>query len=246
MSGLYRDEAVVLRTQKLGEADRIITLLTRSNGRVRAVGKGVRRTSLAVRCPARAVQPRRRPAAPRPQPRRRHAGGVLARLRRAASSTTTPATRRGRPCSRRPNASRRRSATRRPSSTSCSSAGCGPWRPRSTSPVSSSTPSCSGAGGRPAGRRASTHCAMCGAEGPAPVVLRQRRRCDVRRLPAVGCCDPGTGDRWSCSARCSPATGRSPTRATCATAARATAWSPRSSSGTSSAACARCALVERA
>ncbi len=41
---LYRDEGVVLRTQKLGEADRIITLLTRSHGRVRAVGKGVRRT----------------------------------------------------------------------------------------------------------------------------------------------------------------------------------------------------------
>jgi DNA repair protein RecO (recombination protein O) len=40
----YRDEAVVLRTQKLGEADRIITLLTRTQGQVRAVGKGVRRT----------------------------------------------------------------------------------------------------------------------------------------------------------------------------------------------------------
>jgi DNA repair protein RecO (recombination protein O) len=42
---LTRDEAIVLRTQKLGEADRIITLLTRSAGRVRAVGRGVRRTS---------------------------------------------------------------------------------------------------------------------------------------------------------------------------------------------------------
>jgi len=42
---LYRDEAVVLRTQKLGEADRIVTLLTRRTGRVRAVAKGVRRTS---------------------------------------------------------------------------------------------------------------------------------------------------------------------------------------------------------
>ncbi len=42
---LYRDEALVLRTQKLGEADRIITLLTRDNGRVRAVAKGVRKTS---------------------------------------------------------------------------------------------------------------------------------------------------------------------------------------------------------
>jgi DNA repair protein RecO (recombination protein O) len=41
----YRDEAIVLRTQKLGEADRIITLLTRRHGRVRAVAKGVRRTS---------------------------------------------------------------------------------------------------------------------------------------------------------------------------------------------------------
>jgi DNA repair protein RecO (recombination protein O) len=42
---LYRDEAVVLRAQKLGEADRIITLLTREHGRVRAVAKGVRKTA---------------------------------------------------------------------------------------------------------------------------------------------------------------------------------------------------------
>jgi DNA repair protein RecO (recombination protein O) len=41
---LYRDEAIVLRTQKLGEADRIITLLGRRTGRIRAVAKGVRRT----------------------------------------------------------------------------------------------------------------------------------------------------------------------------------------------------------
>ncbi|HKS98332.1 MAG TPA: DNA repair protein RecO [Rugosimonospora sp.] len=44
-SKLYRDEALVLRVQKLGEADRIITLFTRRRGRVRAVAKGVRRTS---------------------------------------------------------------------------------------------------------------------------------------------------------------------------------------------------------
>ena len=42
---LYRDEAIVLRTHKLGEADRIVTLLTRRYGQVRAVAKGVRRTS---------------------------------------------------------------------------------------------------------------------------------------------------------------------------------------------------------
>lgn len=40
-----RDDAVVLRTHKLGEADRIITLLTANNGQIRAVAKGVRRTS---------------------------------------------------------------------------------------------------------------------------------------------------------------------------------------------------------
>jgi DNA repair protein RecO (recombination protein O) len=42
---LYSDEAIVLRTRKLAEADRIITLLTRQHGVVRAVARGVRRTS---------------------------------------------------------------------------------------------------------------------------------------------------------------------------------------------------------
>lgn len=41
----YRDEVVVLRTHKLGEADRIVTLLSRRHGKIRAVAKGVRRTS---------------------------------------------------------------------------------------------------------------------------------------------------------------------------------------------------------
>jgi DNA repair protein RecO (recombination protein O) len=41
---IYRDDGIVLRTQKLGEADRIVTLLARRTGRIRAVAKGVRRT----------------------------------------------------------------------------------------------------------------------------------------------------------------------------------------------------------
>lgn len=41
---LYRDHAVVLRTWKLGEADRIVSLHTHQHGKVRAVAKGVRRT----------------------------------------------------------------------------------------------------------------------------------------------------------------------------------------------------------
>jgi DNA repair protein RecO (recombination protein O) len=44
MPGLYKDEGVVLKTIKLGESDRIVTLFTRSNGKVRAVAKGVRKT----------------------------------------------------------------------------------------------------------------------------------------------------------------------------------------------------------
>ncbi|MBR5950872.1 MAG: DNA repair protein RecO [Actinomycetaceae bacterium] len=40
----YRDEAIVLRTQELGEADRIIMLLTRRHGKVRSVAKGIRRS----------------------------------------------------------------------------------------------------------------------------------------------------------------------------------------------------------
>jgi DNA repair protein RecO (recombination protein O) len=42
---IYRDEAVVLRTHKLGEADRIVTMLSRQHGKIRAVAKGVRRTA---------------------------------------------------------------------------------------------------------------------------------------------------------------------------------------------------------
>jgi DNA repair protein RecO (recombination protein O) len=41
---LYRETGVVLRTIKLGEADRIVSLITESRGKVRAVAKGVRKT----------------------------------------------------------------------------------------------------------------------------------------------------------------------------------------------------------
>jgi DNA repair protein RecO (recombination protein O) len=41
---LYRDTGIVLRTMRLGEADRIVTFLTAGRGKVRAVAKGVRKT----------------------------------------------------------------------------------------------------------------------------------------------------------------------------------------------------------
>src|SRR5438270_7255636 len=42
----YRDSAVVLRKLDYGEADRIYTLLTREHGKVGAIAKGVRKTSM--------------------------------------------------------------------------------------------------------------------------------------------------------------------------------------------------------
>ncbi len=42
---LYKESGVVLRSMRLGEADRIVTLLCAENGKVRAVAKGVRKTT---------------------------------------------------------------------------------------------------------------------------------------------------------------------------------------------------------
>lgn len=42
--GLYRDQGIILRGTRLGEADRILSVFTQSSGRVRCVAKGVRRT----------------------------------------------------------------------------------------------------------------------------------------------------------------------------------------------------------
>ncbi len=45
---LYRCRGVVLRTHKLGEADRIVVLATDEYGKVRAVAKGVRKTKSRI------------------------------------------------------------------------------------------------------------------------------------------------------------------------------------------------------
>jgi len=42
---LFRDRGVVLRSYRLGEADRIVVFLTERHGKVRAVAKGVRKTN---------------------------------------------------------------------------------------------------------------------------------------------------------------------------------------------------------
>jgi DNA repair protein RecO (recombination protein O) len=42
---VYKAEAIILRRQAVGEADRVITLFTREHGRLRTVARGVRRTT---------------------------------------------------------------------------------------------------------------------------------------------------------------------------------------------------------
>lgn len=42
--GLYRDQGIVLRGMRLGEADRILSIYTQGHGKIRAVAKGVRRS----------------------------------------------------------------------------------------------------------------------------------------------------------------------------------------------------------
>jgi DNA repair protein RecO (recombination protein O) len=42
---LYKEQGIVLRAIKLGEADKIVTILTQGSGKVRAVAKGIRRTT---------------------------------------------------------------------------------------------------------------------------------------------------------------------------------------------------------
>jgi DNA repair protein RecO (recombination protein O) len=41
----YREQGVVLRSMKLGEADKIVTIMTQGSGKVRAVAKGIRKTT---------------------------------------------------------------------------------------------------------------------------------------------------------------------------------------------------------
>ena len=79
----------MLRTQKLGEADRIVTLLTRARPGPGG-GQGGAPHQVQVRLPARAVHPRRRAALRRPLAGHRHPGRDARRPTARRSSPTTP------------------------------------------------------------------------------------------------------------------------------------------------------------
>ena len=111
----YTTEAIVLSRFDLGEADRVLTLITPGGGKLKAIAKGIRRTDVAARRQPRAV--RRADGRPRPRPdvRRRHPGqrrprlAPPARLARGDRDGLVPR-RAGRPLAR--GAPRRRAALR--------------------------------------------------------------------------------------------------------------------------------------
>ena len=187
-----------------GEADRIITLLTRRHGRVRAVAKGVRRTTLAVRRPAGAVQPRRPAALHRPQPRHRHARPRRIDAVRRRARRRLPALHRGQRHAR-----DRRAAHRRGARAVAAAVPARPRRAAGPGRAASRDPSLvldafllramSVAGWAPA----LTECARCGDAGPAPRLLGAGRRRGLPGLPADRSALAGPADRRAARARCS-------------------------------------------
>ena len=155
----------MLRTHKLGEADRIITLLTRQHGRVRAVAKGVRRTTSKF--------------GSRLEPFT-HVDLQLAEGRSLDTITQAETQRRSPPRSGRLRplhlrhrdardrraAGRRGAGARRPAVPAAASAHSARWRRGSTAPGRCSTPTCC-ARSPVAGYAPSFEaCAHCGRAGP--------------------------------------------------------------------------------
>ena len=125
----------MLRTHKLGEADRIITLLTRHHGRVRAVAKGVRRTTSKfgsrlepfTHVDLQLAEGRNLDIVTQAETRSLfHAGHG-----RPTTTATPPAP----PCSRPPSGWSPRRRSRRCSSSCCSSAACAPCPTPSAGPL---------------------------------------------------------------------------------------------------------------
>ena len=239
---VYRDEAVVLRTHKLGEADRIVTLLTRRHGKVRAVAKGVRRTGSKFGA---RLEPFMVADLQLYEGRTLdvvHAGRVARLVRRRDHAGLRVATPRRTPWSRPPTSSPRPRG--RCSSTCCWSARSARSPSASTARASPSTPTCCARWPSPAGRRASRTARAAARRARTPPWSCSSAAWSATTAPRPA--RPASpGPPSPCSARCSRATGRSPSRRASPTATRRAASSPPTPSGTSSAACARCRTSRR-
>ena len=129
-----RREAVVLRSIRYGEADRVLHLYTPHRGRVGAIAKGVRRAALALRRAPGAVLP---PAARAPRGPRRPADGHRAPRRspptRACARTGPRSTPRRGPATPWRACSRPRSPIPRSSTCCATSSPC--WTPSRRGPA---------------------------------------------------------------------------------------------------------------
>ena len=242
---LYRDEAIVLRTHKLGEADRIITLLTRSTGgcaRSPRAYAGPRRSSApgSSRSPtSTSSSPRGATStrSPRPRPTTRSPPQLGADYERYTAGTVMLET-----------AERLVTEEKEPSIQQflllvggLRAMVGGERRPR---PGARLLPAPLAGGGRLRAvvRRTAPAAALRGA---APLVQPVVRRDALRHLPGARARPARRRRRSPCSARCWPATGRSSRPPTRATSRRPAAWSRRSWPGTWSAALRSLAYVER-
>ena len=182
----------MLRTHKLAEADRIVTLLTREHGRVRAVAKGVRRTTSTLRLPARALHPRRPDARRGPQPGHRDPGRDAQLVLRDARQRLRALHRRHRDAGDRRAARLGGEAAVGPAVPAARGRAARDGGRRPPARRRSSTPTCCARCRSPATRRRSTHCAHC-----APA--RARTAGSTRRWAA--CCARPAG----CPGSASPA-----------------------------------------
>ena len=231
----------MLRTHKLGEADRIITLLTRENGRVRAVAKGVRRTTSKfgsrlepfTHVDVQLAEGRNLDIVTQAETQDAFAAPLGADYERYTAGTVMLET-----------AERLVTEEKEPSTQQFLllvgglRAMVGGERRPSQVLDSYLLRSLAVAGYAPSFE----HCARCGLD---PLILASTAG-STRRT--AGCSAPPVGSparparrrrRSACSARCWPATGRSSRPPTRATSRRPADWSRRSSPGTWSAGCAR-------
>ena len=235
---MYRDEAVVLRTHKLGEADRIVTMLTPAarQGPRRRQGRAAH--GVAVRRAARAVHGRRRAALQGPHPRHR-----ARRPRRSARTAPTSSRDYARytAANAMVETADRLTEARggRCSSTCCSSARCGRSRAASTRRASCSTRTCCARSRSRAGRRASPTARAAARPGRT-----RRSSCSSAAWSADDVRPAGHAALDAATARAARraarrATGTRRRRRRSATATRRAASSPPTPSATSSAGCAR-------
>ena len=227
---LYRDQGIVLRTYKLGEADRIVVLCTQRPRQGPGRRQGRAQDQEQVRVAPRADEPHRRCSSTRdasstssPRPSRSTTSGPS-----ATTSTASPGRRR---CSRRSTRCRRRARSTRGSTRCCSAA----LRALDADNSPLVVPAffwklLSLEGYHPILDR----CAECGSDGPARGVRPRVRGPAVRQRPAGHPDHPGGGrpaaahPRRSARRRAAASPSRRPRT-------RSTTWPPGRSSTTSSA-----------